>query len=92
MSRNYFKSITGETSMKRLFFLLFLFIVSCGQSPEQLFETAEFEMLQTNYPHATELYQEILDKHPDSKFAESARKSLRELQARQRENGNARGK
>lgn len=74
--------------MKRLFCLIFLFIVSCGQSPEQLFETAEFEMLQTNYPHATELYQEILDKHPDSKFAKGARKRLKELQARQGENGN----
>ena len=71
--------------MKRLFCLIFLFIVSCGQSPEQLFETAEFEMLQTNYPHATELYQEILEKHPNSEFAESARKRIRELQARQGE-------
>ncbi len=71
--------------MKRLFCLIFLFIVSCGQSPEQLFETAEFEMLQTNYSHATELYQEILEKHPNSEFAESARKRIRELQARQGE-------
>ena len=75
--------------MKRLFCLIFLFIDSCGQSPEQLFETAEFEILQTNYPHATELYQEILEKHPKSKFAESARKKLRELQARQGGNGAA---
>ncbi|MCK4837499.1 MAG: hypothetical protein KAS94_01795 [Desulfobulbaceae bacterium] len=75
--------------MKRLFCLIFLFIVSCGQSPEQLFETAEFERLQTNYPHATELYQEIIEKHPNSKFAESARKRLSEFQARQRGNGEA---
>jgi outer membrane protein assembly factor BamD (BamD/ComL family) len=65
--------------MKKLFCLIFLLIVSCGQSPKQLFETAELEMLQTNYPHATELYREILNKHPDSKFAENARKRLREL-------------
>ena len=78
--------------MKRLFCLIFLFVVSCGQSPEQLFETAEFEMLQTNYPHATKLYQEILEKHPDSKFAESARERLKELQARQGVNGNEKGK
>ena len=77
--------------MKRLFCLIFLFIVACGQSPEQLFETAEFEMLQTNYPHASELYQEIIEKHPNSKFAESARKRLRELQARQGVNGDAKG-
>ena len=66
---------------------MFLFIAACGQSPAQLFETAEFEVLQTNYPHATELYQEIIEKHPDSKFAERARKKLKELQARQGENG-----
>ena len=73
--------------MKRLFCLIFLLIVSCGQSPEQLFETAEFEMLQTNYPHATELYHEIMEKHPDSKFAERARKRLAELKDWQGENG-----
>jgi len=74
--------------MKRLFCLVFLLIVSCGQSPEQLFETAELEVLQTNYPHATKLYREILEKHPDSKFAGMARKRLKEIQARQRKNGN----
>ena len=54
--------------------------VADPESPEQLFEVAELEMLQTNYPHATKLYQEILDKHPDSKFAEKARVKLKELQ------------
>ena len=78
--------------MKRLCFLILLLLASCGQSPEQLFETAEFEMMQTNYPYANALYQEILEKHPNSKFAERARKRLRELQARQGENGNANGK
>ena len=69
--------------MKRLFCLIFLFIISCGQSPEQLFETAEFEMLQTNYPHAAKLYREIIAKHPDSNFAENARKRLKEIEAQQ---------
>jgi len=75
--------------MKRLFCLIFLFITSCGQSPEQLFETAEFEMLQTNYPHAAKLYREIVANHPDSKFAENARKRLKEIEARQGGNGDA---
>ncbi len=66
-----------------------LLIVSCAQSPEQLFETAEFEMLQTNYPHANELYQEIIAKHPNSAFAQRARKRVLELQARQRRDSNA---
>ena len=68
---------------------MFLFMVACGQSPEQLFETAEFEMLQTNYPHATELYQEIIEKHPDSAFAERARQRVSELQTRQGGTGKA---
>lgn len=75
--------------MKRLCCIIFLLIAACGQSPEQLFQTAEFEVLQTNYPHATELYQEIIEKHPDSEFAERARKKLRELQGGQGVNGEA---
>lgn len=75
--------------MKKLFGLMFLFMVACGQSPEQLFETAEFEMLQTNYPHATELYQEIIEKHPDSAFAERARQRVSELQTGQGGTGKA---
>ncbi|MBU0674500.1 MAG: hypothetical protein KJ950_07660 [Proteobacteria bacterium] len=78
--------------MKWLFCLIFVFLVACGQSPEQLFETAEFEMLQTNYPHATALYQEIIEKHPNTRFAETARARLVELQARQGKNGDANGK
>ncbi len=68
--------------MKKLFCLLLFLVISCGPSPEQLFETAEFEVLQTNYPHATKLYQEIIAKHPDSPFAEQARARLKELQAK----------
>lgn len=67
--------------MKKIFCLLFLFIVGCSDGPQQLFETAELEMLQTNYPHATRLYQEIVTRHPDSELAEQARIRLRELQA-----------
>lgn len=68
--------------MKKLILFVFLFTVSCGSSPDQLFETAELEMLQTNYPHATKLYQEILAQHPNSEFAEKARKRLKEIKGR----------
>lgn len=69
--------------MKKLFIfvllLLQLTLTSCGDSPKQLFETAEFEMLQSNYPHARQLYQEIIDTHPNSTEASIAIKRLAEI-------------
>ncbi len=69
--------------MKRLCCLLFLLLAACGSSPEELFQTAELELLQTNYPHATELYQEIIAKHPNSEFATTARIRLKEIKAKE---------
>ena len=65
--------------MKKIICLIFLFLAACGSSPEELYETAELELLQTNYPHATQLYTEILEKHPNSKYADTARKRLAEI-------------
>ncbi|MFH1215464.1 MAG: hypothetical protein V1706_03080 [Pseudomonadota bacterium] len=67
---------------KKIICILFLFLTACGASPEELFETAELELLQTNYPHAALLYQEIIDKHSDSEFVETARRRLAEIAAR----------
>ena len=69
--------------MKRLFCLLFLLLAACGSSPEELFQTAELELLQTNYPHATQLYEEIIAKHPNSEFAATARIRLEEIKAKE---------
>ncbi len=69
--------------MKKFSLLVALLLLSCGPSPEQLYETAEFEVLQTNYPHAVKLYQEIVDKHPESEVAEAAGRRLLEIKARQ---------
>lgn len=73
--------------MKKVFYFVLLLVqltlASCGESPKQLFETAELEMLQTNYPHATKLYQKIIDKHPNSDFVEKSRKRLEELRVKQ---------
>lgn len=68
--------------MKKLLSLIFLCLLSCGPGPNELYETAEFEMLQTNYPHARQLYQELIDKHPKSEFAAKARQRLQEIAAR----------
>lgn len=69
--------------MKRLCCFLFLLLVACGSSPEELFQTAELELLQTNYPHARQLYQEIIAKHPNSEFAATARTRLEEISAKE---------
>lgn len=50
---------------------------ACSRSgPGELLETAQFEELQANLPHAKELYREILERHPDSPEARKARARL----------------
>ncbi len=71
--------------MKKIFYLVLLALqltlTSCGESPNQLFETAELEMIQSNYPNATKLYQEIIEKHPSSKLAAKSMERLEEIKA-----------
>ncbi len=60
--------------------LLFALTMGCGgESPETVFETAQFEEKQTNYTHAKELYQQIIRDHPDSEWATKAKERLEEL-------------
>jgi hypothetical protein len=55
-------------------------LVGCTKSgPAELLETAKFEELQTNVPHARELYQRILDEHPESPEARVASERLAAL-------------
>lgn len=74
--------------MKRSVLVLMMFIIfafmGCGNNAGELFETAEFEELQKNHTHAAELYKEILEKHPESKYAEKARGRLKALEQAQR--------
>jgi outer membrane protein assembly factor BamD (BamD/ComL family) len=51
-----------------------------GNNAEELFETAKLEELQNAREHAIELYQEIIDKYPDSEFAKKAKERLTVLQ------------
>ena len=61
--------------------LLFFLIIGCGgESPESLFGTAQFEEKQTNFAHAKELYQQIIQDHPDSEWVKQAKERLEELQ------------
>ena len=50
-----------------------------GGKGKELFETAQFEEQQHNLEHATQLYNEIVKKYPDSEFARKANERLAEL-------------
>ncbi len=70
--------------MKRLAVILTLctclFLCGCsGKKAEEMYETAQFEELQRNYPHAKQLYQEIVNKYPDTPFALKASERLKAL-------------
>jgi TolA-binding protein len=57
-------------------------LVSCMRSdPAELLETAKFEELQQNVPHARELYERIVTQHPESAQAKEARERLAKLGA-----------
>jgi len=55
-------------------------LVACGEDPQQLFETAQFEEQQHNQAHAQELYERILRDHPESAAARKAEDRLKELE------------
>lgn len=56
--------------------LLWGALLGCGEDPRQLFETARFEEQQHNRAHAQELYEQVIQQHPESEFAEKARQRL----------------
>jgi TolA-binding protein len=51
-----------------------------GDSAEQLFDTAKLEELQDNREHAKKLYQEIIDKYPESDYGKRAEERLSALE------------
>ena len=51
-----------------------------GNKAEELFETAKLEELQNNPEHASQLYQEIIGKYPESEYAKKAEDRLSALQ------------
>ena len=72
---------------KRALFLsiiLILFVVfGCADKAEEKYETAQFEELQTNFTHAKKLYTTIIEKYPDSEYADKARKRLEIIKDKQ---------
>jgi len=59
---------------------LLLLLVGCGDKAKDLFDTAELEEKQNNKPHATKLYRQIVEEHPDSPYATQAKTRLTELE------------
>ena len=52
-------------------------VMGCsGDSAKDLYETAQLEELQKNREHAVQLYEEILQKHPNSEYAKKAEERL----------------
>ncbi len=75
------KSKTATLFLIIVGLFLALLMVGCGgESPESLFETAQFEEQQTNFSHAKELYQQIIREHPDSEWAKKAKERVKALQ------------
>jgi outer membrane protein assembly factor BamD (BamD/ComL family) len=62
--------------------LLLALLMGCGEDPRQLFETAQFEEQQQNRTHARELYEQIIQEHPGSEYAEKARQRLEALKSK----------
>jgi outer membrane protein assembly factor BamD (BamD/ComL family) len=59
---------------------LLLLLVGCGDKAKDLFDTARLEKKQFNRPHATKLYWQIVEKYPDSPYANQAKTRLAELE------------
>jgi outer membrane protein assembly factor BamD (BamD/ComL family) len=62
--------------------LVILSLPACsGQKAEELYKTAQFEELQTNWEHAGQLYERIIADYPNSQHAEKAKARLSALAA-----------
>ena len=57
-----------------------LFGYGCSDKARELYETAQFEELQKNKPHAVKLYREIINEYPESEYASRAREQLEKLE------------
>ncbi len=69
-----------KKSLLLLFVACMLMFAACsGNQAEELYKTAEFEELQKNHEHALQLYDEIVQKHPESEYAQKAKERISEL-------------
>ena len=57
-----------------------LFGYGCSDKAQELYETAQFEEIQKNKPHAIKLYREIINEYPESEYVSQAREQLEKLE------------
>lgn len=67
--------------MKQIILILMIILAAVlsgcsGNGAEQLFDTAKLEEVQDNREHASKLYQEIIDRYPESEYAMRAKERL----------------
>ena len=70
--------------MKRVILVLMIILVllfsGCSEKKaKELFEIAQFEELQKNQKHARQLYEEIIDKYPETDYAKKAEERLSQI-------------
>ncbi len=53
----------------------------CSDKAKELYETAQFEEVQSNHEHALQLYERILRDHASSEYAAKAKERLAALHA-----------
>ena len=70
----------GVSMNRTILVLLMVFVLAfsgCSEKKaKELFETAQFEELQKNQKHATQLYEEIIGKYPETDYAKKAEERL----------------
>jgi hypothetical protein len=67
--------------MRRLMVVLLAFFLyafgGCSDTrARELYETAQFEELQNNRSHATQLYRELIEKYPETEYGKKAGERL----------------
>jgi len=77
--------------MRNIILILLVFfsfsLAGCsGGKAKDLFDTAQLEELQNNTEHARSLYEEIIQKYPDSEFSQKAEQRLSALQKKGMQN------
>lgn len=71
--------------MRRMIGVLTIILVTTwsgcsGNGGQQQFDTAQLEELQDNREHAKQLYQEIIDRYPETEYARKAKQRLSALE------------